>query len=184
LVKEATMSRVGKKPISLPKEAKVKIDGSLIYVEGPKGKLSHAVPEGLKMEISNDSIAVTRNSDARRERALHGLNRTLVANMVEGVTRGFKKELEIVGVGYRGEKKGKTLSLSLGFSHPINFDEPEGVQIQVEKQIIRVEGIDKCLVGQTASKIRSFRKPDVYKGKGIRYLGETVRKKVGKTGAK
>jgi large subunit ribosomal protein L6 len=127
---------------------------------------------------------VKRPSDERRERSLHGLTRTLVSNMVEGVTQGFKRELEIVGVGYKAEKAGTTLKLSVGLSHVISFDEPEGIQINVDKQIIRVEGIDKCLVGQTASKIRMFKKPDVYKGKGIRYVGEVVRKKVGKAGAK
>ena len=178
------MSRVGKKPVSIPKEAEVKIEDSVISVKGPKGNLSHEIPEGIKLEVSGDNILVTRSSDERRERSLHGLTRTLIANMVEGVTQGFRKELEIVGVGYRAEKKGEALNLSLGFSHPVVFEEPEGVQIQVDKQNIRIEGIDKCLVGQTASKIRSCRKPDVYKGKGIRYAGEVVRKKVGKTGAK
>lgn len=178
------MSRVGKKPISIPKEAEVKIENSVISVKGPKGNLSHEIPEGVKLEVSGDNILVTRSSDERRERSLHGLTRTLIANMIEGVTQGFKKELEVVGIGYRAAKSGKTLNLSLGFSHPIIFEEPEGVQIQVDKQIIRIEGIDKCLVGRTASKIRSYKKPDVYKGKGIRYVGEVVKKKVGKTGAK
>jgi large subunit ribosomal protein L6 len=178
------MSRIGKKPIGLPKEATAIIEDSVISVEGPRGKLSHQIPEGVTIEITDDSILITRNSDERRDRSLHGLTRTLVANMVKGVTQGFTKELEIVGVGFRAEKKDKTLSLLLGFSHPIKFVEPDGVQIQVNKQIIRIEGIDKCLVGQTASKVRSFKKPDVYKGKGIRYVGEVVRRKVGKTGAK
>ncbi len=178
------MSRVGKKPVSVPKEAKVKIENSVLTVEGPKGKLSHRIPAEISAEITDDSILVKRSSDERTERSLHGLTRALVANMVTGVTEGFKKELEVVGVGYRAEKKDKTLNLSVGFSHPVEFAEPEGIQIQVEKQLIRVEGIDKCLVGQTAAKIRSFKKPDVYKGKGIRYVGETLRKKVGKAGAK
>ena len=126
---------------------------------------------------------MTRSSDERNQRALHGLTRALVANMVQGVSRGFTKELEISGVGYRAEKKGKTLTLSLGYSNPVAFEEPEGIQIHVDKQIVRVEGIDKCLVGETASRIRGLRKPDVYKGKGIRYLGETLRRKAGKAGA-
>ena len=178
------MSRVGKNPISIPKDVKVNVDGSKISVQGPKGTLSHEIPDGISMEIADENILVNRVSDERRERSLHGLTRTLIANMVEGVSKGFKKQLEIVGVGYRSEKEGKTLKMSLGYSHPVIFDEPEGIQINVDKQVISVEGIDKCLVGQTASKIRSFRKPDVYKGKGIRYAGENVRRKVGKTGAK
>ncbi|MCP4715571.1 MAG: 50S ribosomal protein L6 [Deltaproteobacteria bacterium] len=178
------MSRIGKKIISLPKDAKVKIDGASIQVEGPKGKLAHTLPEGISAEMKDDGIHVARVSDGRRERSLHGLSRTLIDNMVTGVTTGFSRELEIVGVGFRGEKKGKALSLSLGYSHTIEYPEPDGIKLNIEKQIIKVEGIDKCLVGQTASKIRSFRKPDVYKGKGIRYVGEEVRKKVGKTGAK
>lgn len=178
------MSRIGKKPITVPKGVIIKIDGSFLQVEGPKGKLNHTIPSCITVEQGTDVINVTRPSDERRERSLHGLTRTLVANMVEGVTQGFKRELEVVGVGYKAEKAGKTLKLSVGLSHVISYDEPEGVQINVEKQIIRVEGIDKCLVGQTASKIRLFKKPDVYKGKGIRYVGEVVRKKVGKAGAK
>jgi len=178
------MSRIGKKPIPLAKDVKIQQDGSALSIQGPKGKLSHTIPEGITLDISDENILVTRGSDERRLRSLHGLTRTLVANMVDGVTRGFKKELEIVGVGYRAEKSGKTLKLSVGYSNPVLFDEPEGVAIQVDKQIVIVEGIDKCLVGQTAAKIRAFRKPDVYKGKGIRYVGEIVRKKVGKVGAK
>jgi large subunit ribosomal protein L6 len=178
------MSRIGKKPIAIPKGVKIKLDGALLQVEGPKGKLSHSIPACITVEPGADVINVTRPNDERRERSLHGLTRTLVANMVEGVTQGFKRELEVVGVGFKAEKAGKTLKLSVGLSHVINFDEPAGISINVDKQIIRVEGIDKCLVGQTASKIRLFRKPDVYKGKGIRYVGEVVRKKVGKAGAK
>jgi len=178
------MSRIGKKPITIPKGVKIKIDGSSLLVEGPRGKLTHTIPSCITLVQEADVITVTRPSDERRERSLHGLTRTLVANMVDGVTQGFKRELEVVGVGYKAEKAGKTLKLSVGLSHVISFDEPAGIHLNVEKQIIRVEGIDKCLVGQTASKIRMFKKPDVYKGKGIRYVGEVVRKKVGKAGAK
>jgi large subunit ribosomal protein L6 len=178
------MSRIGKKPIAVPKGVKIQKDGDLLKIEGPKGKLAHTIPACISVEAGTDEILVSRPSDERRERSLHGLTRTLVANMVEGVTQGFKRELEVVGIGYKAEKTGKTLKLSVGLSHVISFDEPEGILINVEKQIIRVEGIDKCLVGQTASKIRMFKKPDVYKGKGIRYVGEVVRKKVGKAGAK
>ena len=178
------MSRVGKAPIELPKEAKTKFEAGTVTVEGPKGKLSHKIPKGISIDIADNKIQLTRATDDRRDRAMHGLTRTLLANMVEGVTLGFKKQLEIVGVGYRAEKSGKSLSFSLGYSSPVVFDVPEGIQLQVDKQIVAVTGIDKCLVGQTASKIRSLRKPDPYKGKGIRYLGEIVRTKVGKTGAK
>ena len=178
------MSRIGKKPIAIPKGVKIQKDGAVLQIEGPKGKLVHTIPVCITVETGTDEMIVSRSSDERRQRSLHGLTRTLVANMVEGVTQGFKRELEIVGVGYKAEKAGKLLKLSVGLSHIINFDEPDGIQINVEKQIIRVEGIDKCLVGQTASKIRMFKKPDVYKGKGIRYVGEVVRKKVGKAGAK
>ena len=182
--KEVTMSRVGKKPVSIPKETKVTIADAVVSVVGPRGTLTHTIPPGIKAEVVDNAIVLTRSSDERHQRALHGLTRALLANMVMGVTAGFSKELEVVGVGYRAEKKGTTLSMALGFSHPVTFEEPSGIQIQVEKQIIRVEGIDKCQVGQTAAKIRNFRKPDIYKGKGIRYVGEAVRKKVGKTGAK
>ena len=178
------MSRIGKQPIAIPKGVKTQIDGAVLRIEGPKGKLVHTIPACITVEAGKDEMLVSRSSDERRHRSLHGLTRTLVANMVEGVTQGFKRELEIVGVGYKAEKAGKMLKLSVGLSHIINFDEPDGIQINVEKQIIRIEGIDKCLVGQTASKIRMFKKPDVYKGKGIRYVGEVVRKKVGKAGAK
>jgi len=178
------MSRIGKKPIAIPKGVKIQKDGPLLQIEGPKGKLAHTIPTCITVETGIDEITVSRPSDERKERSLHGLTRTLLANMVEGVTQGFKRELEVVGVGYKAEKAGKALKLSVGLSHVINFDEPDGIQINVDKQIIRVEGIDKCLVGQTASKIRMFKKPDVYKGKGIRYVGEVVRKKVGKAGAK
>ncbi|MFC1591526.1 50S ribosomal protein L6 [Thermodesulfobacteriota bacterium] len=177
------MSRVGKKPIEIPKEVKVQVANGTVSVQGPKGKLQHELPAGISIALENDVLLVSRSSDERQHRSLHGLTRALIANMMEGVSSGFAKELEITGVGYRAEKSGKTLTLSLGFSHPVVFEEPDGVQIQVEKQLIKVEGIDKCLVGQTAAKIRKFRKPDPYKGKGIRYVGEHVRRKVGKAGA-
>jgi large subunit ribosomal protein L6 len=178
------MSRIGKNPIEVPKEAKIKFNSPELVVEGPRGKQTHNIPDGISLEISDGKITLSRVSDARQYRSLHGLTRTLVANMVEGVTKGFKKELEIVGVGYKAEKSGKTLTLSVGYSNPVEFQEPEGIKIEVNKLIVSVDGIDKCLVGQTAARIRSVRKPDVYKGKGIRYVGEIVRKKVGKTGVK
>jgi large subunit ribosomal protein L6 len=178
------MSRIGKQPITLPKDVKVRFERPLVTVQGPRGALEQPVPGEIELEIGAEEIIVKRASDERTARSLHGLMRTLIANMVEGVTKGFTKELEVVGVGYRAEKAGSTLKMSLGYSHQIGFDEPPGIQISVEKQVIRVEGIDKCLVGQTAAKIKRFRKPDVYKGKGIRYVGEVVRKKAGKAGSK
>lgn len=178
------MSRIGKQPIALSSDVKVKFDKPVIRVEGPKGKQTHEIPGEIELDISDSEILVKRHDDERKSRSLHGLTRSLVANMVEGVTKGFKKELEVVGVGYRAEKSGKTLKLTVGLSHTVEYDEPEGITINVDKQMISVEGIDKCLVGQTAAKIRSFRKPDVYKGKGIKYAGEVLRRKVGKVGSK
>jgi large subunit ribosomal protein L6 len=178
------MSRIGKKPIAIPQNVKVSVTGGELFAQGPKGKLSHRIPEGIAVEVTDSEIIVTRSSDERNQRALHGLTRSIVANVVTGVSDGFAKELEVTGVGYRVEKSGKAVNLSLGYSHPVVFEEPEGISINVDKQIIRVEGIDKCLVNQTAAKIRSFKKPDVYKGKGIRYVGEQVRRKAGKAGAK
>ncbi len=178
------MSRIGKQPIALISDVKIKYNKPEILIEGPKGKLSHQIPEEIKLDITDKEILVTRDNDERQSRSFHGLTRTLVANMVEGVTKGFKKELEVVGVGYRAEKDGKTLKLAVGLSHTIEFESPEGITINVDKQIVSVEGIDKCLVGQIAAKIRSFRKPDVYKGKGIKYVGEVLIRKAGKVGAK
>ncbi len=178
------MSRIGKKPIVIPAGVKVVCTGALVQVEGPKGKLQHECPSEVTVEISDGEVLVKRATDNRIERSMHGLTRTLIANMVEGVVQGFTRELEVVGVGFRAEKSGKTLTLTVGLSHQVNFDEPDGITIKVDKQIIKVEGIDKHLVGQTAANIRKVRKPDVYKGKGIRYLGEQVRRKAGKAGAK
>ena len=178
------MSRVGKQPIELSSDVKIKFDKPAITVEGPKGKQKHEVPEEIILDISDKEIVVTRINEERKSRSLHGLTRTLLANMVEGVTKGFKKELEIVGIGYRAEKSGKTLKLAVGLSHTIEYAEPEGITINVDKQVVSVEGVDKCLVGQIAAKIRSFRKPDVYKGKGIKYVGDVLIRKAGKIGAK
>jgi large subunit ribosomal protein L6 len=178
------MSRVGKLPIVVPPEVRINLQGPVIQVEGPRGKMQHVVPEGLQLDMADKSITVTRLSEQNKIRALHGLTRSLIANMVSGVTQGFKKELEIVGVGYRADMSNNVLNLTLGYSHPINFPLPEGITGRVEKQVITIEGIDKGLVGQTAAKIKRLRKPDVYKGKGIRYLGEVIKTKVGKSGAK
>ena len=171
-------------PIVVPQGVRINLQGAVLQVEGPKGKMQHAIPEGLKIDVADNSITVTRLSEQNKIRALHGLTRSLVANMVSGVTQGFKKELEIVGVGYRADMSNNMLNLTLGYSHPINFPLPEGIRGKVEKQVITIEGIDKGLVGQIAAKIKSLRKPDVYKGKGIRYLGEVIKTKVGKSGAK
>jgi large subunit ribosomal protein L6 len=178
------MSRVGKMPIVVPQGVRINLQGAVLQVQGPKGTMQHAIPEGLKIDIADSSITVTRLSEQNNIRALHGLTRSLVANMVSGVTQGFKKELEIVGVGYRADMSNNMLNLTLGYSHPINFPLPEGIKGKVEKQVITIEGIDKGLVGQIAAKIKSLRKPDIYKGKGIRYLGEVIKTKVGKSGAK
>ncbi len=179
------MSRVGKKPIPIPDKTKVEIKGRTISVSGPKGELSREMPADITAVVEDNTILVHRPSEQKRHRALHGLTRALVNNMVVGVTEGFKRELEIIGVGYRAEMKGKTLVMYLGYSHPIVLTPPESVTIEVlpkENKVI-VTGIDKQMVGQVAAKIRSFRKPEPYKGKGVRYVGEYVRTKAGKTAA-
>jgi large subunit ribosomal protein L6 len=180
------VSRIGKQPIAIPQGVNVKVVDGRITAEGPKGKLAQTVPTELSAAIEDKQLVIRRGSDARQVRALHGLTRALAANMVHGVKDGFERRLEIIGIGYRAQLQGKALSLALGFSHPVIFDLPEGVTAEVEKQtIITLRGADKALLGQTAAKLRGLRKPDPYKGKGIRYSGEVVRKKVGKkAGAK
>ncbi len=178
------MSRIGKMPISLPKEVKVNFDGKKVEISGPKGQLTHQLPQGISISVDNEKIFVHRNDDERSLKALHGLTRSLIANMVTGVTQGFEKRLEIVGVGFRADSQGRDLKLSLGFSHPVIFPLPEGIRVEVEKQtLLTVKGIDKQLVGSVAAKLRSIKSPEPYKGKGIRYFGERIRKKVGKTKA-
>lgn len=177
------MSRIGKKPITLPQDVKVKIKPALIEVEGPKGQLTVSLPLGISLELKDSVLYTYRSNDSREQRAFHGLVRSLVANAVLGVSQGFTKELEIVGIGYKARVDGKHLVLNLGYSQPIRYPLPQAVEVKIEKQTqIIVSGIDKQLVGQVAADIRSFRKPDVYKGKGIRYKGELLRKKVGKAG--
>jgi large subunit ribosomal protein L6 len=179
------MSRIGKLPITVPAGVDVTIDGQDVTVKGPKGELSHTVATPITIERSDDgSLAVNRPNDERTSKALHGLSRTLVANMVTGVSEGYEKKLEIVGVGYRVIAKGpSTVELSLGFSHPVTFDAPDGVTFTVESATkFAVQGIDKQRVGEVAANIRKLRKPEPYKGKGIRYAGERVRRKVGKAG--
>ncbi|GMR13255.1 MAG: 50S ribosomal protein L6 [Gemmatimonadota bacterium] len=178
------MSRIGKQPVDVPQGVEVKLDGQRLTVKGPKGQLELDHHEDMTVKIDDGVITVARPSDVPEHRALHGLTRSLIANMVEGVTDGFKKGLEIHGVGYKAEKKGNGIRLTLGFSHTIDFEAPKGVSIELPAptQIV-VEGTDKQAVGQAAAEIRSFRPPEPYKGKGIRYVGEHVRRKAGKTAA-
>ncbi|CUU01179.1 LSU ribosomal protein L6P [Candidatus Thermokryptus mobilis] len=179
------MSRVGRKPIPIPKGVKVEKSNGVIKVSGPKGELTAQVHPRIEVEISSDQILVKRKSDTRIDKALHGLWRSLINNMIVGVTEGYTKKLEIVGIGYRAELKGKALVLYLGYSHPIIFIPPDGVKVEVPQPTnIVVSGIDKQLVGQVAAKIRSFRPPEPYKGKGIRYEGEVIRMKAGKSAGK
>lgn len=178
------MSRIGKLPVQIPEKVKVDLKGHDITVTGPKGTLSRELHHQMIIEVKEKEVVVTRPSDAKTHRALHGLTRQLIFNMVEGVSKGFDKTLEIVGVGYRAEVIGKNLKLLLGFSHPIMVKPPEGIAIELpEAGKIKVSGINKELVGQVAAKIRSFRPPEPYKGKGVRYQGEYVRRKAGKTAA-
>ncbi len=179
------MSRIGKKPITIPQGVKVTINGNLVSVQGPKGKLETAVPNGVKVEQQDGHLVALRDDDSKA--ALHGLTRALVNNAVEGVTKGWTKELEIVGIGYRAEMKGKgTVVFSLGYSHPIEYPLPTGIEVAVDPKQTRltVTGIDRQKVGQVAAEMRGLRPPDPYKNKGVRYLGEKLKKKVGKTGAK
>jgi large subunit ribosomal protein L6 len=175
------MSRIGKKPISVPEGVTIEIKPGLVSVKGPKGELSQTVSPQMKVTQSNGDLTVERPSDRGEHRALHGLTRSLIANMVEGVTQGFEKRLEIQGVGYRARLQGKALELSVGYSHPVSVGAPEGIdfEVPVPTQIV-VRGIDKQLVGEIAARIRRSRPPEPYKGKGIRYAGEHVRRKVGK----
>lgn len=176
------MSRVGNKPIPVPSGVKVAMDNNIVKVEGPKAKLSKALPPLIELKIENDLVTLTRMEESNRARAMHGLARSLIASMVIGVTKGFKKDLEIIGVGYRAQVGGNKLTLSLGFSHPVEFLVPEGVKVSVtDNTKLTVEGADKQIVGQVAATIRKFRKPEPYKGKGIRYVGEYIAMKEGKT---
>lgn len=177
------MSRVGKMPISLPKEVKIDVKGDLLTVKGPKGELRHEIHPRVNILTENDQIVVSITDGSKGSKALHGLFRALIANMVTGVTQGFERALEIVGVGYRAELSGKRATFHLGYAHPVILDLPEGIDAKVEKTKITLSGIDKELLGRTAAKIRSLREPEPYKGKGIRYEGEVVRRKAGKTGA-
>jgi large subunit ribosomal protein L6 len=180
------MSRIGKKPIPIPDGVKVSVDGDVVRAEGPKGKLTQAIPRGVAAKLENDAVVLTRDGDHRTVRALHGMARALVANMVSGVKNGFERKLEIVGIGYRAQLQGRNLQIALGYSHPVIFPLPEGVTAEIDKQVsITLRGADKALLGQTAARLRALRKPDPYKGKGIKYADEVIRRKVGKkAGAK
>jgi large subunit ribosomal protein L6 len=178
------MSRIGRMPIILPKEVKVSCDLSTVEVTGPKGRLIHQLPQGITVSVDGGRVIVHRPNDLRTSKALQGLIRSLIANMTTGVTQGFEKKLEIVGVGFRADVEGKALKLTLGFSHPIHYPIPEGIRVEVEKQTqITIKGNDKQEVGTVAAILRSIKLPEPYKGKGIRYVGERIRKKVGKTKA-
>lgn len=182
------MSRIGKLPITIPSGVTVeKRDGNVVHVKGPKGELNFAVPKNIKVEIADGKVVLNRGNNSQTDKSMHGLSRTLVDNMVQGVTKGFSKQLEIQGVGYRATMQGSKLVLSLGFSHPIEFQPPAGIQVSIDpekKNILTVSGANKQLVGEVASKIRGYRKPEPYKGKGIRYVGEYVARKAGKAAAK
>ena len=177
------MSRVGNAPIAIPNGVEVKINGQVVEVKGPKGSLNFELPEPITAAVEDNEIVVSRPDDHRKHRALHGLSRSMVNNLVVGVTEGYKINMEIFGVGYRVQAKGKNLEFSLGYSHPILIEAPEGISFAVDGNTkFSIEGIDKQQVGQIAANIRRLRKDDPYKGKGIRYAGEQVRRKVGKTG--
>ena len=179
------MSRIGKMPIPIPSGVTVSVDGSTVRVKGPKGEMVQSFRPEMTIAVADNTVTVERPTDSKEDRALHGLTRALLANMVEGVTTGFRKALELVGVGYKAEKRGDKLILTVGYSHPVEFPEAKGLKISTPAptQVV-VEGFDKQLVGQAAAEIRAVRPPEPYKGKGIRYQGEHVRRKAGKAGAK
>lgn len=176
------MSRIGKKPVEIPSGVKVSAQGQTVQVEGPKGKLKRNLHPAISVKVEGNKVVFARKGDNPAERALHGLCRSLVHNMVEGVTQGFDKQMEIVGTGYRAKVEGKTLNIILGFSHPINYTIPEGITVSVEKNtILKINGADKEQVGAVAADIRRFYPPEPYKGKGIKFTGEYIRRKAGKT---
>ena len=178
------MSRIGKRIIPVPKGVTINVGAGMVEVKGPKGSLKQALPPHVKFELNGDELVASLESDNKEWGKFHGLARSLVANAVEGVTNGFKRELDIVGVGYRAELKGQQVIFALGYSHPVIFDIPKGIDLAVDKLThITVTGVDRQLVGQVAANIRRMRKPDPYKQKGVRYMGEVLKKKVGKTGA-
>lgn len=179
------MSRIGKKPIAVPDKVTVNISGQNVSVKGPKGSLAREIPQQIGIAQEDKVIKVSPRDESRKSRQLHGLSRTLIANMVEGVSKGFEKRLQIIGVGYRAQAQGKKLTLNVGYSKPVEMVMPEGINVAVEKNTeVIISGIDKEVVGNTAAKIRAVRPPEPYKGKGIRYINEVVRRKAGKSGKK
>lgn len=180
------MSRIGKKPVEIPSGVNVTLAGNSIKIKGPKGELGWDFPQGTGVSVKENTIVVVRSDDEKKTRALHGLTRSLVANMVDGVTKGYQRVLDIVGVGYRAQVQGNKIMLTLGYSHPVEFALPEGITAAVDQKQtqITLTGIDKQKIGQVAANLRSLRKPDAYKGKGVRYSGERLKLKVGKTGKK
>ena len=176
------MSRIGRMPIAIPAGVEVKLDGNTVSVKGPKGELTRTVHENMKVEVNGAEVLVTRPNDDKENRALHGLTRTLIANMIEGVTNGYEKKLEVNGVGYRSQVNGNTLVLNIGYSHPVEMPFPEGVKAEVNDKVITISGIDKQKVGQFAAEVREKRPPEPYKGKGIKYIDEYIRRKEGKAG--
>ena len=177
------MSRIGNTPVAIPSSVTVTLTADTMSAKGPKGQLSRPIPTHVEITIDGDQAKVSRVNDSKPARARHGLTRSLLQNLVTGVSEGYTKSLEIIGVGYRAQSKGNVLELSLGYSHPINYQIPAGIEIKVQKTVIHVHGMDKELVGQTAAEIRRFRQPDAYKGKGVRYVGEHIRLKAGKAGS-
>ena len=177
------MSRIGRKPVVVPAGVEVTVNGNVVTVKGPKGQLEQEISKNLTVEVKEGEVVVTRPTDNREDRSQHGLARTLINNMIVGVTQGFEKKMELVGVGYKAEKKGNTLVMNLGYSHPVEMVDPEGITTEVPKATeIIVRGADKALVGNYAANIRAWRKPEPYKGKGIKYVDEVIRRKEGKTG--
>jgi large subunit ribosomal protein L6 len=179
------MSRIGKMPVPVPSGVTIDIDGTTVSVKGPKGELKRTFPEGISFAVQDNTLVASRSSEESSQKALHGLSRALVANMVEGVTKGYQKQLEITGVGYKAEPKPYGLLFSLGYSHTIEFKAPQGITLKAPQPTqVLIEGADKEIVGQVAAEIRSLRKPEPYKGKGIKYVGEKIRRKAGKAGGK
>ena len=179
------MSRIGKKPVVVPQGVTVNVQGNTVSVKGPKGELTRTLPADMTIALENGEVVVTRPSDEKKHRALHGLTRSLINNMVDGVSKGFVKTLEIQGVGYKAEAKPYGVNLVVGFSHPVKYEAPKGIKITVENNTtVKIEGADKEKVGQVAAELRAVRPPEPYKGKGVRYQGEQIRRKAGKTGAK
>lgn len=177
------MSRIGKKPIAIPGGVEVRVAGAMVSIKGPLGKLEWPVSDGVEVAVSNGQVLVSRLNDDRKVRALHGLTRAELSNMIQGVTKGYERSLEITGVGYKTQLQGRTLSFNVGYINPVVYEVPTGIDVKVDKQtLINVKGVDKRLVGQVAANLRAIKPPDVYKQKGVRYAGEVLRKKEGKTG--